>query len=331
MWRFLKDKMAKMGCLLSIAVAAMAVTAIARVILLKLGYSSDEASSTASNVGDYFGKGVLFLCALAGFVLMGLQLRKELQERSSPDQPPPLPPPLPNGRAAQLPRLPPAMPPGIVNPLPPTASPPKAGRSPLAKGCMIVAAVGGVLVFAGIGTIYYLADQYEKGPKQPGQAACDEAENFVRSYKDREGTGNTPEATKLAEDFARKLRVSRQIMFTEGSSSGISFTQGFFLTYCFVSQDSVALVIHVPGLRNYANDAKVTLSEYAWTLATEEARAKVPDANKLAVAVRGVLDYSAILTGTISREDDPMKGLQGRHPVHTTSPLWPYFISSPPQ
>jgi hypothetical protein len=220
---------------------------------------------------------------------------------------------------------------GIGNPRQTDASATKPGRSLLFKGCVVVAGLGGLLAVSGVGTIYYLADQYEKQPKQPGQAAYDEAEKFVLSYKNREGAGNTPEAAKLAEDFARKLRVSRQVMFTEGRSGGMSFSKGFFLTYCFISQEGVALIVHVPDLRNYANDAQVTLSEYAWILATEEARTKVPKATKLAVAVRGVLDYSAIMTGTVSNDGQPLNGLVTRHPVHDTKPLWPYFISSSPQ
>jgi hypothetical protein len=106
----------------------------------------------------------------------------------------------------------------------------------------------------------------------------------------------------------------------------MSFSKGFFLTYCFISQESVALIVHVPDLWNYADDAQVTLSEHAWALATEEARAKVPKATRLAVAVRGVLNYSAIMTGTISNDDEPLNDLRTRHPVHSTKALYPYFI-----
>lgn len=327
MWEFFKHKIAKLGCFVAIALAAIAVAAVTKIVLLKLGCSSTEASGTASTVGDYVGKGVLTLCVLMGFVLMGLQLRKELRTRSSLSQPPPLPigPTLPSRG------VPSPMNAGIENLRDTDVQAPKARRSLLFKGCLVLAGLGGLLAVGGVGTIYYLADQYEKQPKKPGQAECDEAEKFVLSYKDREGAGNTPEAAKLAEDFARKLRVSRQIMFTEGRSGGMSFSKGFFLTYCFVSQESVALIVHVPDLRNYANDAQVTLSEYAWTLATEEARAKVPKATRLAVAVRGVLDYSAILTGRISSDDEPLNGLVTRHPVNDTKPLWPFFIPSPPQ
>jgi hypothetical protein len=327
MWEYFKHKIAKLGCFFAIALAGIAVAAITKMFLLKLGYSSADASHTASSVGDYVGKGVLTLCVVMGFVLMGLQLRKELRTRSSLSQPPPLPiSPTPSS-----PRVPSPMNAMIENPCGTDANSPKARRSLLFKGCLVLAGLGGLLAVGGIGTIYYLADQYEKQPKKPGQAECDEAEKFVLSYKDREGVGNTPEATKLAEGFSRKLRVSRQIMFTEGRSGGVSLSKGFFLTYCFVSQESVALIVHVPDLRNYSNDAQITLSEYAWTLATDEVRAKVPKASKLAVAVRGVLNYSAIMTGRISNDEEPLNGLVTRHPVSDTKPLWPFFVPDPPQ
>lgn len=89
-------------------------------------------------------------------------------------------------------------------------------------GCLLFIAL------AAIAVTYYMAAQYEKGPKEPGQAACDRAEDFVLSYKDRAGAGNTPEVANLAEEFARKLRVSRQMMFTDGKSGGPSFSNGCF-------------------------------------------------------------------------------------------------------
>jgi hypothetical protein len=161
MREFVKHKIAKLGCFLTIALAAIAVAAITKIILVKFGYSSAEASGTALAFEDYFGKGVLFLCVLVGFVLMGLQLRQELQSRSSSLKPPSLPnfsPPVP-------PSLPSPANAGILNHPHADAFAPKPGRSLLFKCCVVLAGLGGILTFGGVGTIYYLADQYEKEPK----------------------------------------------------------------------------------------------------------------------------------------------------------------------
>ena len=197
------------------------------------------------------------------------------------------------------------------------------------KGCLVAAGLVACLVIAGGFFIYYLAGEYEKQPKSPGQRECDSAEEFILSFKDREATGNTPTAAKFAEQFARKLRISRQVLFTEGKAGTPSLSKGYFLTYCFERDDSVAILIHVPELRRYTEDAKVSLAEFVWTLAILETRTEFPRATKLAVGIKGVANYSAILTGTVTKTEDPIQGIQTRHPVISTKPLWPFFATEP--
>lgn len=193
------------------------------------------------------------------------------------------------------------------------------------KGCFIALGVLVSLAIIGIGTIYYLASQYEKRPKKPGEAEVWAAEDLIRSYKDKEGFGNTPEAITFAEDFARDLRVSRQMLFTEGKPDAASLSDGRFLTYCSVREDSVALLIHVPELRRYTKDAKLTLEELTWTLASQAISEKFPEATKMALGIKGALDYSSIVTGSVNKED-PLKGLTTRHSLTSTEPFWPYFL-----
>lgn len=195
------------------------------------------------------------------------------------------------------------------------------------KGCLI--AVGSViaLAFAGIITIWILADQYEKQPKKPGEAELWAAESFIRAYEGSEASGNTPEAVAFAEQFSRSLRVSRQFMFTEGKAGSMSLSKGRFLTYCFLREDSAAIVVHVPELRRYADDAKLSLEELAWGLATGYATAHHPDIKKLALGVKGSLNYSAILTGRVN-ERDPLKGIEVRHPTTSSQVLWPFFLTA---
>ena len=194
------------------------------------------------------------------------------------------------------------------------------------KGCIIAVASVLVVLCAGVVVIYVLASQYEKQPKKPGEAELWAAEQIVGAYKDQEGSGNTPDAIAFARDYGRKLRISRQVLFTKGNATAVSLTKGYFLTYCFEKEDSLAVLVHVPELRHYAEDAKVTLGEYAWTLATVEAHARFPKVKRLAVGVRGALNYSTIFTGVIDNQD-PMRGIRERHSTISTEPLYPFFAA----
>jgi hypothetical protein len=194
------------------------------------------------------------------------------------------------------------------------------------KGCIIAICSLIVLAVAGIVTIWVLADQYEKQPKKPGEAELWSAENFIRAYESSESSGNTPEAVAFADQFSRSLRVSRQFMFTEGKAGSTSISKGRFLTYCFLRDDSVAILVHVPELRRYTDDAKLTLEEFAWGLATSYAASKHPEVKKIALGVKGPLNYSAIITGFVN-DKEPLKGIEVRHPTTSTKPLWPFFLS----
>ena len=194
------------------------------------------------------------------------------------------------------------------------------------KGCIIAVVSLFLVACAAVLAIYFLAREYEKSPKKPGEAELWAAEEFLRSYRDSEGSGNTPAAITFAQDYAKKLRISRQVLFTEGKEGGVSLTKGHFLTYCFEGNDSVAVLVHVPELRRYAEDAKVSLGEYAWTLAMLETRDRFPKAKRLAVAVKGALNYSTIFSGLVT-DQDPIKGIQERHSTISTEPLYPFFAT----
>ena len=194
------------------------------------------------------------------------------------------------------------------------------------KGCLITVCSLVVLTIAGIVTIWLLADQYEKQPKKPGEAELWNAQNFILAYESSESSGNTPEAIGFADQFSRSLRVSRQFMFTEGKAGSTSLSKGRFLTYCFLREDSAAILVHVPELRRYTDDAKLTLEEFAWGLATSYAASKHPEVKKLALGIKGPLNYSAIITGLVN-DKEPLKGIEVRHPTTSTEPLWPYFLT----
>ena len=214
-------------------------------------------------------------------------------------------------------------PPPIPVALPPSASK-KKGNGCL-KGCMLVGVGVIALLLAGVLAIYLMAREYEKRPKSPGEAELVAAEDFILAYEGSEASGNTPEAITFAKDYARDLRISRQMLFTEGKEGSVSLTKGYFLTYCFEGEDSLAIVVHVPELRHYANDAKVSLGEYAWTLAVPKVRSQFPHVKRLAVGLKGMLDYSTIFEGHVIADGDPLEGIQKRHTPASSEALWQFF------
>jgi hypothetical protein len=91
MWEIIKHKLSKLGCLFAIALAMIGVTALTKLVLGWFYYDETRRSAISNSVGDYVGKGLLGLAVLGGFLLMGRQIFKELQERRS--RPPPIPDP----------------------------------------------------------------------------------------------------------------------------------------------------------------------------------------------------------------------------------------------
>ena len=51
-----------------------------------------------------------------------------------------------------------------------------------------------------------------------------------------------------------------------------------------------------------------------------------PEVKHLALGIKGAVNYSSILTGTVNHEG-PLKGIEVRHPLHSTKPLWPFFVT----
>lgn len=54
---------------------------------------------------------------------------------------------------------------------------------------------------------------------------------------------------------------------------------------------------------------------------------KHPEVKKLALGIKGALNYSSMITGTVN-DKEPLKGIEFRHPTTSTKPLWPFFLTS---
>ena len=309
MLRFLSEKLAKFGCFFGIALLAIAAAATSKAVLKWFNYDDATSLALSERVGDYVGQGLLGALLIIG--LIGLIQQFSAERKAKATSPPPLPTLIAQpiaGSAATI------------------DTAPSDFSLALKKGCLVLFVFGAVVAVAGLCFIYYAASEYEKGPKQPGEGEVFAAENLIRSYQDREGFGNTPEAAEFALEYARSLRTSRQLLFTTQGPSTLSMSKGHFLTYCHVCDDSVAILVHIPDLRSFSEDAKVTLAEWAWMLATTRTAQQFPRAKKMAVGVKGVMNYAAIFTGEVNAQA-PMKGIKSRHPTFGTKPLWPFFSS----
>lgn len=75
----------------------------------------------------------------------------------------------------------------------------------------------------------------------------------------------------------------------------MSMSDGHFLTYVNVSHDSVGLIVHVPRLRKYKEEAKMVLEEMIWQVAVPMARGQLDSAGgTLLVGVRGMGRYDKV-------------------------------------
>tara|TARA_R110002096_G_scaffold4501_25_gene21219 strand:- start:20563 stop:21606 length:1044 start_codon:yes stop_codon:yes gene_type:complete len=143
------------------------------------------------------------------------------------------------------------------------------------------------------------------------ETAFDKAESKISSSSDGEiGFGNTEEAGAIATTFATRMKAIRELAI-DGKDSTVSLSGNQFLTFCQLNEDSAAFLVHVPGLRNYTEEAKEFIAEAAWSVAQDLLmETSLPDGSQLGVGTKGFLLYDRILVGSHLKsyhEDDSEK------------------------
>jgi hypothetical protein len=109
--------------------------------------------------------------------------------------------------------------------------------------------------------------------------------------------GNTEEAKQLAQEFSDALMQVRDENFVGGNPKSLKLTKGKFVVCCELKQESCAFIVHVPEFRNFEDDAKEGLADLAWAAAQETAIKRIGPKGTLAVGLRGVLLYGAVIAG----------------------------------
>lgn len=156
-----------------------------------------------------------------------------------------------------------------------------------------------VLLFAGLVSSVALVDER---PSDPKYAAFERADDFVTRFEETGADGNTPAARAAAGKISSQMKALRGAMFSESKrKSSFSSSKGEFLTWCEFSKDRAIVLIHVPELRKFNDEAKASLGKLGWTIAAAELAGLEPadrPAN-LVIAIRGAILYDHLLAGKL--------------------------------
>ncbi len=142
--------------------------------------------------------------------------------------------------------------------------------------------------------------------RPPEKIALAAAESAINTDSRGRAHGNSARAKELAEAFASVMEEIDKEAFTD-TKAKIKLSGGHYVTWCELQKGRCAFVVHVPEYRKFADDAKKVLHEAAWTAAQKIARKELKPGDQLAVGLRGVLLYGAVIVGSIT-DNEPNAG-----------------------
>ena len=133
------------------------------------------------------------------------------------------------------------------------------------------------------------------------------AEYQIASKRDKPpGRGNSPEAIKLANTLADRIKEVSDEVFTSKRKPLLQLSDGEYLTYCELHPDRVLFLVHVPSYRKFTSEAKKMLAELVWLVAQSTAAGNAQADAKLGVGLRGVLTYGDIMLGSVPASTDDL-------------------------
>ena len=138
------------------------------------------------------------------------------------------------------------------------------------------------------------------------RAALSNAQTKVLTDNQGKAHGNNAEAKLLAEEFSSTMKTMHSAFFErEGDAPKVSISGGEFVTFCQLSDEGCAFIVHVPEYRRHTDEAKESLAELAWIVAGSVAESHpeaLPSQSTVAVGLRGAILYGAILIGEAGGE-----------------------------
>lgn len=152
-------------------------------------------------------------------------------------------------------------------------------------------------------------DEGAFGVSNSPNEAFKNAEYEIASKRDQPaGRGNSPQAIKLANLFAERIKEVSDEFITADRKPLLQLSDGEYLTFCELHPDRVVFLVHVPSYRKFTGDAKKALAQLAWLAAQSTAAGQLQGEAKLGVGLRGVLSYGDIMLGTApASEEDTVK------------------------
>jgi len=214
-------------------------------------------------------------------------------------------------------------------PLPVSNTPNRSSKKGLNKALVVIILVV-LAFFSFLGYRIYGFIQYVKEmPRvsEPGHTEFRIANKSIIRNDGKVAKGNNTRAEALARDYSEHFAVLRESFFTESDDSAFSLSKGEMLTYCHLREDSCIFLVHVPQLRNFTGDAKSSIVDLAWHCANTVLKGnKVPGDMQLALGVKGLMSYEAILIGKLDVDGEPLSGLDIRESGIASQKLfYPFF------
>lgn len=165
------------------------------------------------------------------------------------------------------------------------------------------------------------------GSGTSASSAFAEAEKWIGNpHQNVAGSGNTEIARKAASEFSSTLTLVRKVAVTNASSGSTDFP-----AWCQITPHGVAFLVQVPQLRKFTQEAKDTMTEFAWMSARRIADGMNPKPKNLAVGVKGMILYEKILVGVTEGDLDKNEfaGVNATGKDSNKEILAPFFAAVP--
>jgi len=133
----------------------------------------------------------------------------------------------------------------------------------------------------------------------PGKREFEAANKAIDFNHGTTAFGNSSKATAVATRFSAEMKQFREAQFEGGKKNGFSTSEHEFMSYCDLRTNQCVFLVHVPELRRYTSEAKLSMCVLAWETAQRLLRERKlgQPGMKLYVGVRGVLFYERVTIG----------------------------------